>query len=115
MRATTKFSAGASKRKRGELQARTTRLDEARRQTFGGSELQVIANERVRTENNCVPRDLVSFGGTSILQESGDFASCAVWAPATTTCSRSSSSASRPRTSSGARWSSPPWAAWPPR
>jgi hypothetical protein len=49
------------------LVERTGRLDEARRNTFGGSELAVIANERVRTENNCVPRDLVSFRGTLVL------------------------------------------------
>ncbi|XXF81186.1 DNA repair ATPase [Myxococcaceae bacterium GXIMD 01537] len=35
----------------------------ARRKTlFGGAELTVIGNERVRTENNCVPRDVVSVG-----------------------------------------------------
>ncbi|MBJ6762612.1 DNA repair ATPase [Myxococcaceae bacterium JPH2] len=35
----------------------------ARRKTlFGGTELSVIGNERVRTENNCVPRDIVSVG-----------------------------------------------------
>jgi len=34
-----------------------------RKQTFGGTELAVIANERVRTENNCVPRDIVQIGG----------------------------------------------------
>ncbi len=49
------------------LVERTGQLDEARKKTFGGSELAVIANERVRTENNCVPRDLVSFRGTLIL------------------------------------------------
>jgi len=49
------------------LVERTGQLDAARKKTFGGSELSVIANERVRTENNCVPRDLVSFGGTLIL------------------------------------------------
>ena len=49
------------------LSARTQQLDEARKKTFGGSELAVIANERVRTENNCVPRDLVAFRGTLIM------------------------------------------------
>ncbi|GAB4203914.1 MAG: DNA repair ATPase [Sandaracinaceae bacterium] len=49
------------------LVERTARLDDARKKTFGSSELAVIANERVRTENNCVPRDLVSFRGTLIM------------------------------------------------
>ena len=49
------------------LTQRTSQLDEARKKTFGGSELAVLANERVRTENNCVPRDLVSLKGMLIL------------------------------------------------
>jgi hypothetical protein len=49
------------------LVERTGQLDEARKKTFGGSELAVVANERVRTENNCVPRDLVSFRGTLVM------------------------------------------------
>ncbi|MBX7192026.1 MAG: DNA repair ATPase [Sandaracinaceae bacterium] len=49
------------------LVERTGLLDEARKKTFGGSELAVLANERVRTENNCVPRDLVSFRGTLVM------------------------------------------------
>ncbi len=49
------------------LVERTGLLDEARKKTFGGSELAIVANERVRTENNCVPRDLVSFRGTLVM------------------------------------------------
>ncbi len=41
-------------------------LNEKRKETFGGTELQVIGNERVRTENNCVPRDIVNVGGTML-------------------------------------------------
>src|SRR5690606_10270138 len=37
-------------------------LNEQRKQVFGSTELSVTANERVRTENNCVPRDIVSVG-----------------------------------------------------
>ncbi|MBL4634354.1 MAG: DNA repair ATPase, partial [Kofleriaceae bacterium] len=37
-------------------------LNARRQEVFGGSALEVIANERVRTENNCVPRDIVSIG-----------------------------------------------------
>ena len=43
-----------------DLLARTDALNANRTQVFGGSELAVIANERVRTENNCVPRDIVN-------------------------------------------------------
>ncbi|MBX3251184.1 MAG: DNA repair ATPase [Myxococcales bacterium] len=46
-----------------ELGARIDRLNERRREVFGGTELEVVANERVRTENNCVPRDIVNVGG----------------------------------------------------
>ena len=42
-----------------DLGARLDRLNEKRREVFGGTELEVIAQERVRTENNCVPRDVV--------------------------------------------------------
>mgnify|MGYP000856101217 CR=1 FL=1 len=42
-----------------ELGARLDRLNAKRREVFGGTELEVVAQERVRTENNCVPRDVV--------------------------------------------------------
>ncbi|MCB9761797.1 MAG: DNA repair ATPase [Alphaproteobacteria bacterium] len=45
------------------LQGRATNLNEARQETFGGSELAVAANLRVRTEHNCVPRDIVQVHG----------------------------------------------------
>ena len=38
-------------------------VNEQRKEIFGGQELQVIGNERVRTENNCVPRNIVNVGG----------------------------------------------------
>jgi hypothetical protein len=39
------------------------RLNEARMASFGGTELTVVGNERVRTENNCLPRDIIQVGG----------------------------------------------------
>ncbi len=42
-------------------------LNSKRKETFGGTELQVIANERIRTENNCVPRDIIQVGGLLLL------------------------------------------------
>ncbi|WP_020407896.1 DNA repair ATPase [Hahella ganghwensis] len=43
-----------------ENQAKT--LNEARLEEFGTSEMNVAARVRVRTENNCIPRDLVQVG-----------------------------------------------------
>jgi hypothetical protein len=50
-----------------ELADRAHALNERRKQTFGGTELAVIANERVRTENNCVPADILQVGGHLLL------------------------------------------------
>ena len=44
------------------LGERATALNTRRRTEFGGQELVVLATERVRTEHNCVPRDIVPVG-----------------------------------------------------
>ncbi|MEM1029616.1 MAG: DNA repair ATPase [Myxococcota bacterium] len=49
------------------LQTKAEALNEKRKETFGGTELSVIATERIRTENNCVPRDIVQVGGLLLL------------------------------------------------
>ncbi len=46
-----------------ELGGRVQRLNARRQEVFGGIELSVLGNTRVRTENNCVPRDIVQVGG----------------------------------------------------
>lgn len=46
-----------------DLKARADALNEQRKAAFGGVELSVIGNERVRTENNCVPCDIVMVQG----------------------------------------------------
>jgi hypothetical protein len=46
-----------------DLAERASKLNEARVAEFGGTELAVIGNERVRTENNCLPRDILQVGG----------------------------------------------------
>lgn len=46
-----------------DLAARTDALNERRQEAFGGTEIAVIANERVRTENNCTPVDIVQVAG----------------------------------------------------
>ncbi len=42
-------------------------LNGKRKEVFGGTELKVAANERIRTENNCVPRDIIQIGGHLLL------------------------------------------------
>lgn len=55
-------------RRRLEAQGKTLReraeaLNQRRKDTFGGTELAVVANGRVRTEHNCISRDVVNVGG----------------------------------------------------
>ncbi|WP_344857262.1 DNA repair ATPase [Planomonospora alba] len=45
-----------------ELARRAEELNARRLDVFGGTELRLIGTERIRTENNCVPRDIVSIG-----------------------------------------------------
>ncbi|WP_165986960.1 DNA repair ATPase [Streptomyces sp. YIM 98790] len=46
-----------------DLAARAQKLNTRRIETFGGSELELVATDRIRTEHNCVPRDIVQVGG----------------------------------------------------
>lgn len=46
-----------------ELGQKADALNAKRKSVFGSSELRLVATERVRTENNCVPRDIVSVRG----------------------------------------------------
>ncbi|MBX3221759.1 MAG: DNA repair ATPase [Labilithrix sp.] len=46
-----------------ELASKAEALNEKRKKIFGGAELALIANERVRTEHNCIARDVISVGG----------------------------------------------------
>lgn len=45
------------------LGERARALNEARIETFGGTELSIIGTEHIRTENNCVPSDIVMVNG----------------------------------------------------
>lgn len=45
-----------------ELATRAEALNARRKQVFGGDELQVIGNERIRTEHNCVPVEILAVG-----------------------------------------------------
>ncbi len=44
------------------LGERAGQLNQQRTELFGGSELEVIGNERIRTDNNSVPRDIIEVG-----------------------------------------------------
>ena len=46
-----------------ELGQKAEALNARRKQVFGGVELSLVENARVRTENNCLPRDIVSIRG----------------------------------------------------
>ena len=46
-----------------ELAGKAEALNAKRKKVFGGAELALVANERIRTENNCIARDLVSVDG----------------------------------------------------
>ncbi|GAA2375400.1 DNA repair ATPase [Dactylosporangium salmoneum] len=46
-----------------ELTRRAEALNTRRTEVFGGTELRLLGTERIRTEHNCVPRDIVSVGG----------------------------------------------------
>jgi len=46
-----------------ELAGKAEALNDARKDVFGSTELAVTGNARVRTEHNCVPRDIVNAGG----------------------------------------------------
>lgn len=45
-----------------ELKSRADQLNQARAERFGGTHMAIIGQERVRTEHNCVPRDIVNVG-----------------------------------------------------
>ncbi len=45
-----------------DLQERLNQLNEARKGVFGTIEQDLIANNRITTENNCIPRDVVPIG-----------------------------------------------------
>src|SRR5262245_30859517 len=46
-----------------ELAAKAEALNDKRKNVFGGAELALIANERIRTEHNCIARDVISVAG----------------------------------------------------
>ncbi len=45
-----------------DLQARVEKLNSARKEIFGSIESKLLGTNRITTENNCVPRDMVPIG-----------------------------------------------------
>ncbi len=45
-----------------DLRARLTKLNDARKDVFGSIDLKLLATERITTEHNCIPRDMVAVG-----------------------------------------------------
>ncbi len=45
-----------------ELRTRLTKLNTLRKEVFGSIDLKLLATERVTTEHNCIPRDMVAVG-----------------------------------------------------
>lgn len=50
----------------GELARRAEALNARRLEVFGGAELRLAGTEQIRTEHNCVPRDVVALGGVML-------------------------------------------------
>ena len=45
-----------------ELRSRVSQLNESRKEVFGSIDTELIATERLTTEHNCVPRDVMAVG-----------------------------------------------------
>ncbi len=49
-----------------ELRNRLEQLNQARKEVFGAIETRLVSTERITTEHNCIPRDLVAVGNRFI-------------------------------------------------
>ncbi|MCO8277720.1 DNA repair ATPase [Actinoplanes sp. TRM 88003] len=49
-----------------ELAGRAETLNARRIETFGGQQTRLLHTDRIRTENNCVPRDIAQVGGVML-------------------------------------------------
>jgi hypothetical protein len=45
-----------------ELRLRLDKLNQARKEVFGGVDTRLLSSQRISTANNCVPRDMVTIG-----------------------------------------------------
>ena len=46
----------------GELRERLEKLNQQRKKVLGALEMKLLANDRITTANNCMPRDMVGIG-----------------------------------------------------
>jgi len=51
----------------GDLSDRLTALNGLRQEVFGAVETELVSTERVSTEHNCVPRDIIAIGGNRFI------------------------------------------------
>ncbi|MBE98797.1 DNA repair ATPase [Flavobacterium coralii] len=58
---------GRLQTQKNDLLGRLQKLNEARKEVFGSIETKLIANNRIITQNNCIPADIVSIGERCIL------------------------------------------------
>lgn len=49
-----------------ELASKLNQLNSLRKEVFGSIETELVANERITTDNKCIPRDMISFGNDFI-------------------------------------------------
>ncbi len=49
-----------------DLKGRLVQLNDLRKEVFGSIETELVANERITTENKCIPRDMIPFGNSFI-------------------------------------------------
>ncbi|MCA9017172.1 MAG: DNA repair ATPase, partial [Planctomycetaceae bacterium] len=45
-----------------ELKSRLGKLNELRKEVFGSIETQLLGSDRITTEHNCIPRDMLAVG-----------------------------------------------------
>ena len=58
---------GRLQKQKTELLNRLQQLNDARKSIFGAVDLKLKANKRINTDNNCIARDVISFGNTCLL------------------------------------------------
>lgn len=58
---------GRLEKHKSELLTRINHLNDARKSIFGAVDLKLKANKRINTENNCIARDIISFGDVCLL------------------------------------------------
>ncbi|MCT4664712.1 MAG: DNA repair ATPase [Flavobacteriales bacterium] len=58
---------GRLEKQKKDLLERLEKLNNSRKEVFGAVDLKIIANKRINTDNNCIARDIISFGNTCLL------------------------------------------------